>query len=1028
MSHFPTISYAKKTKEFLQKARDKNISAFGLRLGERAVFAAELKKSTRGTIVYICADDESANRAYTQLNSLTPSVVYLRPKHGVLYYRQFLVQENFEMRLNAMAEVCKNPDCILVTTLDAVLQLFPHREDFSLHCKTFAAGDSCDTQSLTEFLISAGYTREGVAGLSGQFSLRGDLLDIFPPFSPHGIRLEFFGDTIESIKSYSPADLRSGEMLPHAAIIPNTEIFYENAGEILEKVKTDFSIPKDSEALENHYKLLSILSTDLTTNSKSMRLSFLMPFLPHATFAEFFNPSIVLYDDAKQVANLLDSLYTEHENSFKAGLKNGELLNSSFLQFVKKDTALAFLSPQTAFHAFDSQNRIFAPQALFQFKSLSVPIYHRNLEALADDVSGWLSNDFRVVLCCGSKQVRDNVHDFLLNQHSFVTDGKGKLEILETHLPESVVLFEEKTIAIGTSNIARGGAKKRVLKRSKKDIFSVPEVGSFVVHQYHGVGFCEAVTQMEVLGAKRDYVLIRYANNDALYVPVENMDSLTAYGETEIQPKLSKLGGAEFARVKERVKESVEKMAMDLAALYAERSQLKGHEYTGNRELYDAFVMDFPFDETDDQLTSTEEVLQDLTQGKIMDRLLCGDVGYGKTEVALRGAFEVITEGKQVALLCPTTILAHQHFKTAKKRMESFGIKVAALTRFESAASVKATLEGLKSGTVDMVCGTHRLLSKDVEFKDLGLLILDEEQRFGVGDKEKIKALKKDINVLTLTATPIPRTLHLSLSGIRDISVLDTPPQERLAVQTTVAEYNEDMVKNAILREKGRGGQAFVVYNRVQSIDVFASALQKLVGQEVSIAVAHGKMTGEKLEDTIAKFTNGEFDVLVSSTIIENGIDMPNANTLIVIDSDRFGLAQLYQLRGRVGRSHKLAHAYFTFDGKKLLTDAAAKRLEAIGQFTEFGSGFKIAMRDLEIRGAGNLLGREQHGHVERVGYDMYCKILAETVAEAQGQQSNLMNPDLRVITDYDTFIPSEYLDNEGQRVRVYTRISQIAN
>jgi len=1008
---------------------EKNISAFKLGFGARTILASEAAKRAEGRIVYVCADILSAKKAYAQISALDKEAIFLPPSDPCLTYREKHASENYIPRLTALFTAIQNPKAIVITCIESLCQLYPLANDLKKNTISIKKGDFFDVGILTNRLTEAGYKKTALVEAEGEFSLRGDILDIFIVGQVDGVRLEFFGDELESIRRFDPLALVSGESLDTIAISPATEIFYPtlNADNILINFNQQFKKPKEAgEIAENYHRLVSKVSTDLSVNSRDMRLKFLMPILPHANFADFFNPSIVLFDDAKEVADTLNSLYKEHESRYKLLLQNSECFVGSFNQLVPFDAVTAFKCPKTAFHSFDSQNRLFTPDTLFNFNSFNFPNYSRNLEALKDDVDMWRGRGNRVILFAGSKTSKANFEEFFSRE--IFSGGDGILEILADTLPESAVFFDEKVILIGTNNLVGVSQNAKQVKRAKRDAFTEPKVGSFVVHRYHGIGFCEAVKRLKLANAERDYVVIKYLGGDTLYVPVENMDSLSHYDKGDNAPKLQKLGGAEFSRIKERVKESVSKMAMDLSALYAKRSASKGHAYIMGNELLDTFNAEFIHTETDDQLTATEECIADLEQGKVMDRLLCGDVGYGKTEVALRTAFKVIQEGKQVAFLSPTTILAKQHYNTVLNRMGDFGVRVASLTRFDSDTSIKVTIAGLGSGKVDIVCGTHRMLSKDVSFKDLGLLILDEEQRFGVADKEKIKALRADINVLTLTATPIPRTLHLSLSGIRDISVLDTPPVERLPVKTYVTEYTQSLVYDAVMREVGRGGQIFIVYNRVETMERFFSEVKGILPDNVRIAHAHGQMSAEKLEDKIASFTRGEHDVLIASTIIENGIDMPNANTLIVIDSDRFGLAQLYQLRGRVGRSNRLAYAYFTFDPKKELTPNAHKRLEAITQFTEFGSGFKIAMRDLEIRGAGNVLGREQHGHIDRIGYDMYCKILAETLEEAKTGIAQKTADDVKIHTDFNAFLPDSYILDSDGRQRAYARVSQITD
>ena len=552
----------------------------------------------------------------------------------------------------------------------------------------------------------------------------------------------------------------------------------------------------------------------------------------------------------------------------------------------------------------------------------------------------------------------------------------------------------------------------------------MPKVGDYVVHETHGIGRCIALQKLNLNGTEKDYFVLEYLGGDKLYLPNEQADLISAYMGGDAQPRLHKIGGEQFAKIKQKVKEGVSKLAVDLLDLYAKREKIKGFVYSQDNYLYQEFENAFKHTETNDQLLAINDIKNDMHSTKIMDRLICGDVGYGKTEVAMRAIYKAVLDGKQVAFLCPTTILAEQHYQTAKERFNGFMVNVAVLNRFKTKSQQEQILKEVKEGKVDLLIGTHRLLSSDVVFKDLSLLVLDEEQRFGVGDKEKIKDLKKNIDVLTLSATPIPRTLNMALTGIRDISIIETAPRERIAVKTFVSEESDTLILNACKRELARGGQVLYVYNRVEHIYEQAERLKELL-PNARIGVAHGQMPEKLLEQTIMSLYNKEFDILVATTLIESGIDLPLANTLIVIDSDRLGLGEMYQLRGRIGRSDRVAYAYFTYNPSKMLTADAYKRLDAILEYTELGSGFKIAMRDLEIRGAGNILGKEQHGHLEKVGYDMYCKLLESAIKELKGEKVKEIKP-VKIDVAISALLPETYVEAEEDRVKLYSNISQI--
>ena len=634
-----------------------------------------------------------------------------------------------------------------------------------------------------------------------------------------------------------------------------------------------------------------------------------------------------------------------------------------------------------------------------------------------------MTGGYRVMLWCGTQARAQRMKDMLVDEGLPFSDCPPVLEklkgvaVLSEELERGVILHEQKVAIVGTGDLYVKSAVKKRIRRRRNDLFTSPEVGDYAVHETHGVGRITGTRKISTTDGTKEYVALEYRGGDVLYVPVEQMDILSRYmgGET---PALSKLGGAEFEKVKSRVKASLKEMAFDLKKLYAERAQKNGFACMPFPEQMEEFEAAFPYEETPDQLSSAAEIKADMCSGKVMDRLLCGDVGYGKTEVAFRAAYLAILNGKQAALLCPNTVLCRQHYENAKARFAPFGVKVEQLSRFRTPHEQEQILASLAKGEIDLIVGTHRLLSKDVKFRDLGLLVLDEEQRFGVEHKESLINIKRDVDCLTMTATPIPRTLHMSLAGIRDISTIETAPASRLPVQTYVVEETETLIRDACVRELARGGQVFILYNRVESLHTFAAKIRQIV-PEGKLCVAHGRMEKEALENGILGFYEGKTNILVSTTIIENGIDLPRANTLIVIDADRLGISQLYQLRGRVGRGSVLAHAYFTYKPEKVMTQTAVERLKAIMEFTELGSGFKIAARDLEIRGAGNVLGRQQHGHMDRVGYELYSKLLKE---ELTGEEQTVAELDIRA----DAYIPDSYIEASASRLDCYKQIAEI--
>ncbi len=1006
----------------------KNISAFGLCAFAKTAVTALSTEADERTLV-VAPDFYQARTFGEALSYLSDGVITLPPRHDGLTYRTALSGEAVTERLKALGLIAAKRVKTVVCPAEALLQPCPDLDRFSACILFLEKGKEYDIDFIVKKLTEAGYRREEQLSDIGRFSLRGDILDVWSVCEDHPVRIELFGDEIERIRRIDEETHKSTEDEDSYLITPMTEIFLSEAeanatAELLKEEKLGGLEPDYRVKAEN---VISELVSGLLTGNRSLSMGYLLPVVPHSTLMEFGRFTGVIYDDVKQVYDNVCLHLSENENRFKTLLSRGETLRLSLNNLISKDRAFEFDGRKLAFQSVTNANRIFTPDAVYNIKTMELPSYHRDFSILETDVKNWTLRGYTVYICAADAGAKESIAALLGEAHVSCTSGYGNggVRLVVERTDKGAAFHDEKIVVIGTADVARKPVKKKI-KRARGDVFSAPEVGDYVVHELHGVGRFEGVVKMENGGTRRDYLLITYAGTDKLYVPVENMDVLSKYvSDGAGTPTLNRLGGADFARIKAKVRQSVKELAINLVELYGERFKSQGHRYGEDDSFLHEFERSFEHTETEDQLVAIEEGINDLKSGKIMDRLLCGDVGYGKTEVALRIAFKVIEEGKQVAFLSPTTILAKQHYETVKKRMSDFGVRIGRLTRFDTPQQQAQTVAELKAGKLDIVVGTHRLLSKDVDFADLGLLILDEEQRFGVADKEKIKDLKREVNVLTLSATPIPRTLHMSLVGIRDISVLDTPPIERLPVQTFVLEYSETLLVDACLREINRGGQVFIVHNRVEDIVDFSARVQKLL-PDARVTYAHGQMKEEALEKRIEAFIEGKFDILVASTIIENGIDIPAANTMIVTDSDRLGLSQMYQLRGRVGRSNRLAYVFFTFDGGKTLTDTAYQRLDAITQFTEFGSGFRIAMRDLEIRGAGSVLGAKQHGHMEKVGYDMYCKILSEEIGELRGERSK-ERKEVRAAVDYAMFVPDGYVTDKEWRLRIYSKIAKIS-
>lgn len=871
--------------------------------------------------------------------------------------------------------------------------------------KSFAieVGQTLDIDDLKSQLVKMGLSRSD-SPVNNEFAVKGDMVDIC--FSHEGVRVYFDYDTIESIKIYDRETLNNISSVDSYFIYP-VEWFSEV--NIL-----DWDI-KDEQILEQ---------LDMY-NGKLGNILWCAQFFDNinASIMDYLDDFVVGIADTKIVYNYIEE-EVKNYNSFIKGnfIKPSNYLLSNSVDF--KDL------PVVGYQYITNQNRLFAPTKVFNVKTIPMTNYVGNLKLLAQDIAQLRLKNYTIVVYGKDKNNSQKLADlFTQEKINFNILGSGfgvipnSVNIITKTSGMSINLEVEKIFML--SNLYIFGKSKPILKKGESQSFNgfLPESGDFVVHTTHGIGKCLGVECLKLSSSKRDYVIIEYKNNDRLYLPVENIDLIDKYigGDT---PALNKLGGTEFLKAKEKVRNTVKQLAFDLKNLYAERNSLVGYTYPKDDEVMAEFEESFGYEETADQMQAIEDIKKDMESGKVMDRLVCGDVGFGKTEVAIRSAFKTILAGRQVAFLCPTTILSQQHYNTVLMRMKNFGVSVAVINRFTTAKELNKIYDGLSSGDIDLVVGTHKLLNSKIKFKNLGLLVLDEEQKFGVGDKEKIKNLKKNINVLTLSATPIPRTLNMSLTGIRDISVIETPPVSRIPTAVQVCEYSPDVLKSAISNELSRGGQVLIVYNKVESIYEFSNIVRNMF-PDIAVDVAHGQMEQEKLENAIYKLYNFDTQILVSTTLIENGVDLPNANTLIVINADLLGLSQLYQLKGRVGRSDKQAYAYFTYDGGKILSDTALKRLEAITEYSAMGSGFKIALRDLEIRGAGSIFGAEQSGHIEKVGYAMYLKLLSESVNEIKGEAKR-EKTEVKVETTLNAYIPNDYIADYNQRMSTYLKISKI--
>lgn len=975
-------------------------------------------------VLYVAKDTVSAFSAVKAIKEFSgKSVTYMPCKDQNFSFMRAFSKDGLYSRLSALENLRKTD--VLVVTPEALTTLYPK----SVKTITLKKEQEISLSCVSKNLISMGYKRVESVDSKGSFAVRGDIIDVFLVDQEYPVRIDFFGDQIENIKKYDVETRKNQGFINSVKILSLVEFSFSNEEitEFLAKVKSEY---QDASA-DRREKLKSVYN-DLVSASEVddfESLDMLYPLSKNSvTLFDILNENTaIIFDEEKKVSETISLLETEFLERHKTLYKGGEAFKFQKNGFVMKERIVERLKDfkKATLSLMSSSLSLFSPFKIVNPSVGGVVNYKLDFGQIYRDIDNWLKTGYSVIICTNN-QKRSEYLSGELSSHGIASkiDGELKLigvEILSEPLSSGFIFHEKKLAVIGSGNLytSNQSAQFKIKKKAKATFFTAPEVGDYCVHETHGVGKVIGTKRISSTESTKDYIAVEYAGSDLLYVPVEQMDLLTRYLGSEKHPRLSKIGGADFERVKRQAIESIKKMSFDLKKLYNERNQREGFAFSCDENEERAFNLAFPFEETPDQLESEKAVKKDMLSAKVMDRLICGDVGFGKTEVAFRAVFRAVTNGKQVAMLAPTTILTEQHYNTAVERFKGFGVKIACLNRFRTPKQQKQIIEDLKNGKIDFVIGTHRLISKDVGFYDLGLLVLDEEQRFGVEHKEKIKLLKTNVDTLTLTATPIPRTLHMSLSGIREISTIVTPPKKRLPVQTYVTEESDTLIIDAITREVNRGGQAFILYNRVESIMTFKEKIQSLI-PELKITVVHGQMEERAMENNVMSFYRGETDVLISTTIIENGIDLPKANTLIVIDADRLGLSTLYQLKGRVGRSDRLAYAYFTFRKDKILTQTAFDRLNAIIEFTEMGSGIKIAMRDLEIRGAGNILGAEQHGHMDKIGYELYSKLLKEELDEKVVETPDL---DVRL----SAYIPEKYIEGNSARMDTYKEIAEIS-
>ncbi|WP_042220777.1 transcription-repair coupling factor [Oceanobacillus manasiensis] len=1022
----------------------------GLSGSARSILVSILNESTKRPVLLVTHQLVQAQQLYDDLSEIMEEdTVHLYPVNELIASEIAIASPELRsQRIESLTSWAKKETGVLIAPVAALKRLLPPTNYWEKYQLVFKLGEEIQIDNYLSSLIDMGYEHASMVASPGEFSRRGGIIDVYPITEEHPIRIELFDEEIDSIRYFDAGTQRSLDTLENVTVGPATELLLTqedilSGGERLEEaLAVSMKNLKSSEAKEMLNEAVSHDIDRLKNLERFQEMYKYIGFLyqePASLLDYLPDNGLIIMDEMSRIQETAINLDTEEGEWYSSLLESNRMVKNSTFSFDWNQVWEHLRHQRLYMSVFLRHIPNTQPQNIINLSSRAMQEFHGQMHLFKNELIRWEKGDFSVVILAPNETRAEKIHSIFADydieasvkqnpelpaEKPVITVGNmnGGIE-LPMH---KLVLITEKELFKKQTKRKRKQQKISNAERIKN--YQDLKVGDYVVHANHGIGRYLGIETLELKDMHKDYMLIKYSGDDKLFVPIDQIDQVQKFvGSEGKEPKLYKLGGSEWTKVKRKVQSSVEDIADDLIKLYAEREAKKGYAFSEDTEMQRGFEASFPYQETEDQLRCIEEIKSDMERERPMDRLLCGDVGYGKTEVAIRAAFKAVADGKQVAILVPTTILAQQHYETIRERFQDHAINIGLMSRFRTRKQQTETTNGLKKGTVDVVIGTHRILSKDLEYRDLGLLIVDEEQRFGVKHKEKIKQLKTNVDVLTLTATPIPRTLHMSMLGVRDLSVIETPPENRFPIQTYVMEYNPIFMREAIEREMARGGQVFFLYNRVENIDKVARDLGTLVG-DARIAVAHGQMNESELENVIFAFLEGEYDVLVSTTIIETGVDIPNVNTLIVNDADRMGLSQLYQLRGRVGRSNRVAYAYFTYKKDKVLTEVAEKRLQAIKEFTELGSGFKIAMRDLSIRGAGNLLGSQQHGFIDSVGFDMYSQMLKDAIdARKAGKELEDIKPfEPELALNLDAYIPETYIRDEKQKIDIYKQFQAI--
>lgn len=1020
-------------------------------------FLYSLFMDKKETILVISEDEIQAKKVYESISVLDKDIVEYFPGKDINYYDIESIEDDIEKsRLKVLSRLVENEKFIIVTTPFAMQRKLTKKSVFKKNIIRIDEDSIIDMNSLVDNLRKLQYERVSTIESRGQFAIRGGIIDIFSNQMENPVRLELFDDEVDTIRSFNIQTQRSVDNIKSFDIYPCRELIFEDKqlSKIEKGLRKDIEkaieYPKygvDNEKLvEKFEKVYEYLENNLYINNTD----FFIPYLTKTDYdllQDYLPPNgINFIEDLARVYDRNSEIMKSFMEEITYQVEKGEVFEkyekvispiSDIISKIKEKISINSTSLM-------KKTRLLSPVVKLEIDTSETTNFNKNFEYLVESVSKYSYEGYKTVIFAGSKAKAENLYKLFENTNipigiSVGTNGEIKSSqviISDMNMTNGFEYKDIKFLFITHKEIygrGRTKSKRRAKKRTSRDIiqYSDLDIGDFVVHESYGVGQYNGIEQIEVGGIIKDYIIIQYRGNDKLFIPTDQMNMVQKYiGGDSSKPKINKLSGTEWAKTKQKTKKAVDEIANYLVELYAQREKLKGYKFSDDTQWQREFEDDFIYEETDSQLRSIDEIKLDMESERPMDRLLCGDVGYGKTEVAIRAVFKAVMDGKQVAFLVPTTILAQQHYNTIVERFANYSVSVEMLSRFRTKKQQEKIFKDVEKGLVDVIVGTHRILSDNLKFKDLGLLIIDEEQRFGVKHKEKLKLIKKNIDVLTLSATPIPRTMQMGLAGVRDMSLLDDPPQERSPITTYVLEYNPQIIRDALYKEINRGGQVYFVYNNIEKIDEMKNEIQKLV-PEASIEIAHGRMTERALENVMLDFIDGEFDILLSTTIIETGLDIQNVNTLVVYNADKMGLAQLYQLKGRIGRGDRTSFAYFTYERNKALTEIAEKRLMAIKDFTEFGSGFKIAMRDLELRGAGNLLGESQHGQIASVGYDLYIKLLEEAIKAVKGEVENgktLKEPmeEIAVEIKIDGYIPDDYISDTNEKIDMYKKIASI--